>query len=121
MKPFWNRPDYLVWKLSVPPRSGPEVIARIEPRGDSFHYYDWGGGLVWLAIGPSPDATDMAVRGALEACGGHATLVRAPETLRAAIPVFQPQDAAKAALTRRVKDGFDPRRILNPGRLEAGL
>jgi glycolate oxidase FAD binding subunit len=35
--------------------------------------------------------------------------------------VFQPQDPAKAALTQRIKDGFDPHRVLNPGRVVAGL
>ncbi|MCH7794490.1 MAG: 2-hydroxy-acid oxidase, partial [Proteobacteria bacterium] len=61
------------------------------------------------------------VRAALGAAGGHAMLVRAPEALRAAVPVFQPQDPAMAALTTRVKDGFDPKRVLNPGRMYAGV
>jgi glycolate oxidase FAD binding subunit len=49
--------------------------------------------------------------------GGHATLVRGPAALRAAIDVFQPMDAALAALTRRVKESFDPLRRFNPGRM----
>ena len=48
-------------------------------------------------------------------------MIRAPDEARAATPVFQPLDPAKAALTERVKDGFDPHRILNPGRMYAGL
>ncbi len=47
--------------------------------------------------------------------------MRAPAELRATVPVFQPQDAAGAALSARVKDGFDPNRVLNPGRMYAGL
>ena len=47
--------------------------------------------------------------------------VRADAGLRGAIAVFQPQEAALAGLTRRIKDGFDPRRILNPGRMYAGV
>jgi glycolate oxidase FAD binding subunit len=47
--------------------------------------------------------------------------MRAPDSLRLAVPVFEPQPEPLAALTRRVKDSFDPRRILNPGRLAAGL
>ena len=57
---------------------------------------------------------------AVKACGGHATLIRAPAALRAAIDVFEPQDAALAALTKRVKDSFDPQGVLNPGRMWAG-
>jgi glycolate oxidase FAD binding subunit len=33
------------------------------------------------------------------------------------VPVFQPQPAALAALTRRVKESFDPKRVLNRGRM----
>jgi len=37
--------------------------------------------------------------------------------LRAAIEVFQPMDPALAALTRRVKESFDPLKRFNPGRM----
>jgi glycolate oxidase FAD binding subunit len=37
------------------------------------------------------------------------------------VPVFEPQPEALAALARRVKGAFDPRRILNPGRMAADL
>ncbi|MDE1931788.1 MAG: hypothetical protein KGI43_09525, partial [Alphaproteobacteria bacterium] len=48
---------------------------------------------------------------------GHATLIRAPAALRAAVPVFEPLAPAVAALSARVKDSFDPKRVLNRGRL----
>ncbi len=121
VRPFWNRPDYFIWRLSVPPQEGPGVVARIQPPGNHSHYYDWGGGLIWLALEPSADACDLAVREAVVPCGGHATLIRASDSTRASIPVFQPQDPALAALTRRVKESFDPRGVLNPGRMVAGL
>jgi glycolate oxidase FAD binding subunit len=41
--------------------------------------------------------------------------------LRAAVPVFEPQAPELAALTARVKDGFDPKRLLNPGRMYPGI
>ena len=61
------------------------------------------------------------MRGAVRSAGGHATLVRAPASVRAAIDVFEPQPEALAALTRRVKESFDPKRILGPGRMYAGV
>jgi glycolate oxidase FAD binding subunit len=48
-------------------------------------------------------------------------LVRAPAALRASIDVFEPQSAGLRALSKRVKDGFDPRGVLNPGRMWAGV
>ena len=47
--------------------------------------------------------------------------IRAPAALRAAADAFQPQDAGLAALTKRVKEGFDPKGVLNPGRMWAGV
>jgi glycolate oxidase FAD binding subunit len=89
----------------------------------SFDYFcDWSGGLIWLAPPPAADAgAAAAIRQAVARHGGHATLMRAPDTVRAAIPVFQPQEAALAALSARVKESFDPLRILNPGRMSPSL
>jgi glycolate oxidase FAD binding subunit len=84
-------------------------------------YLDWGGGLVWLAVPAAGDAGAAALRAAVARVGGHATLIRAPAPLRAAVPVFEPLAGPLAALAARVKAAFDPARILNRGRMVAGL
>jgi glycolate oxidase FAD binding subunit len=61
------------------------------------------------------------VRSTVAIVGGHATLIRAPAAVRAAIDVLEPEPAALAALTKRVRQGFDPRGVLNPGRMWAGV
>ena len=81
--------------------------------------FDWAGGLVWLMIKGVEDAAHEITRGAIATGGGHATLIRAPEEIRGRVPVFQPRDPGLAALSARVKKGFDPRGILNPGRMSA--
>ncbi len=98
--------DKVLWRLSVPPSAGPDIANAL----GGEHFFDWAGGLIWLAAD-----VDVDVRHRLD--GGHATLMRAPEDLRSATPVFQPQADGVAALMRRVKDAFDPHAILNPGRL----
>jgi glycolate oxidase FAD binding subunit len=35
--------------------------------------------------------------------------------------VFEPQKGALAAVTKRVKESFDPKGVLNPGRMWAGV
>jgi len=47
--------------------------------------------------------------------------VRAPAAIRAAVDVFEPQEVALRALSKRVKEGFDPKGVLNPGRMWAGV
>ncbi len=118
--PFAAMKERAVWRVSVAPSAGPALVERIGDAIDHRHFYDWGGGLVWLAIAGADDGGAAAVRGALGQ-DGHATLVRAPDALRAGVAVFQPQAPALAALTARVKDGFDPRRILNRGRMYRDL
>ena len=118
---FAAHPDRQIWRLSVPPASGAEVIERILDTLVGHAFYDWGGGLLWLALASSDDAAEPIVRGAVQLAGGHATLIRAKAAVRGRVPVFQPQPPALAALTRRVKEGFDPGRVLNPGRMYEGV
>lgn len=108
-----------VWRVSLTPSDAPQFVATIRARLDVRYHFDWAGGLVWLDVPPADDAGAAIIRGALNA--GHATLLRAPDTVRTALEVFQPLPPALAALTRRVKSSFDPRGILNPGRMYRGL
>lgn len=117
LAPFAALADRAVWRVSVPPTAGPALAASIARSLDARHFFDWGGGLVWLAVKGSGDGGAAAIRAAVAESGGHATLIRAPDTLRAAVPVFQPQPSGLAALAARVKESFDPKRILNRGRM----
>jgi glycolate oxidase FAD binding subunit len=112
-KPLANDSDRLLWKLSCPPSDGAAVVAAIRARlPDARAQYDWSGGLVWLT---TRESNADIVRAALAATGGHATLIRAPDAVRASVMVFQPQPAALAALSRRVKESFDPRSVFVGG------
>jgi glycolate oxidase FAD binding subunit len=108
-----------VWRLSVRPSAGPRALATLAASG-LRGFLDWGGGLVWAA-GPATEASHDAVSSAAAASGGVFWTVRAPAALRAALPVVPPEPPALAALTRRVKAAFDPKGILGPGRIFAGI
>ena len=111
--------DRAIWRLSVPPRSGADVVASLPQGLVSAHFYDWGGGLIWLSTSDHGDAGGSAIRAALRSVGGHATLIRGSDALRAATPAFEPLPEPLAALTRRIKASFDPDNILNTGRMYA--
>jgi glycolate oxidase FAD binding subunit len=103
-----------LWRINVPPSGGPKVVASLEPYGVRW-LFDWAGGLVWLTC----DADPAVIRAAATAAGGHATLVRGPEALRAATPVFHPATAGVRALEARVRHAFDPQSIFETGRFDA--
>jgi glycolate oxidase FAD binding subunit len=120
-KPFTAATSHArpLWRISTRPAQGHRLVDLITPAAQMF--YDWGGGLVWAAM-PFEDEPDAgSIRGAVARLGGHATLIRAPAAVRAAVDVFEPEEPALRALNKRVKEGFDPQGLLNPGRLWAGV
>jgi len=110
-----------VWRLSLPPAAAAVAVAAIAREVAVETIYDWGGARVFLAVAAANDASAVVVRRAAAVAGGHATLLRAPDAVRAGVGVFAAQPDALAALTRRVKDAFDPQRILSPGRMYEGV
>jgi glycolate oxidase FAD binding subunit len=114
--PFAAASERPVWRVSVAPSEAAKLVLalRLEAGADAF--YDWQGGLVWLRMEADPEA-ELLRRLIRRFGGGHATLVRAAPSWRASVPVFEPQAPALAALSARLKEQFDPKGILNPGRI----
>ena len=106
----------MVWRISVAPSLAPTIIEKLKAKIDLRYYFDWAGGLIWLDT--SHDAAHI-IRSSIGE--GHATLMRAPEAIRNSVEVFQPQLEALAALSARVKDSFDPRKVFNPDRMYKGV
>lgn len=103
--------DRQLWRLSVTPSEGVHIAEQL----GGEYLLDWAGGLIWLAQDPVDDANAETIRGSF--ANGHATLMRASNNVRKRVPVFQPQAAGLEALNQRVREGFDPHGILNPGRV----
>jgi glycolate oxidase FAD binding subunit len=112
--PFGERP---MWRIVCPPADGGVFGEALARQAGAELIYDWGGGLIWVALPPAPDAHAAWLRQHLQAIGGHATLIRASDQVRGAVDVFHPLADGVAALNLRVKKSFDPRDILNRGRM----
>ena len=111
-----------VWRISTAPTVGPLLAEGLKDAVGARYFLDWAGGLVWLAIPQSAeDAGAEAVRAAVAEKGGHATLMRAAEAVRATVDVFEPLATPVLELTRGLKRTFDPEAKLNPGRMYAGV
>ncbi len=112
-----NRDKNFIWKLSCPPASGGDILAAIDKMPQASAFADWGGGLIWVSHPPQNNGGETALRQLVSDCGGHATLIHAPDEWRDAATPFHPQPPALAALSKRIKANFDPFNVLNPGRI----
>jgi glycolate oxidase FAD binding subunit len=114
--PFADGSERPVWRVSMAPNEAHRMVMALRMQAACDAFYDWQGGLVWLRMEADPEAE--LLRHLVKRCGGgHAMLVRASPSLRAVLPVFEPQPAALAGLSARLKQQFDPKGILNPGRM----
>ncbi len=104
-------PADMVWRVSVRPSRGPDILAAAVACG-AHGYLDWGGGLALLA-GPATEAAHHAISTSVARAGGVWTMLRAPAPMRA---VMQEGEALRR-IAGRVKSVLDPGGVLNPGRI----
>lgn len=119
VKPYADGSTRPLWRVSTAPSQGHKLVAALRMEAGIDAFYDWQGGLVWMRMEADPE--DGLVRRHLKAVGGgHATLIRAPKSIRNGVSAFQPLAPAVAALQAAVKAKFDPQGIFNPGRMAQG-
>ncbi|MFG6456483.1 glycolate oxidase subunit GlcE [Roseateles sp. BYS96W] len=92
-----------LWRLGLP-----STAPALKLHGEQL--IEWGGAQRWVVTPMEP----AALRDAVAAVGGHATLFRVQDK---ACGAFAPLSAPLAAIHRRLKASFDPHGVFNPGRL----
>ena len=114
--------DDVLWKISCPPKAGAALLDHVNRWYNGRAFADWGGGLLWLQLTEADDVSGGdAVRALIKECGGHATLFSASASRRQQADVFMPQSEAVLALTKRIKASFDPKAVLNFGKIYKGV
>ena len=94
-----------IWRISVPPAT--PMFAE-----DKAQLIEWNGALRWIAC---EDETDDSPFAKAKVLGGHAT--RYTLYSEQADEVFQPLAKPMLLIQQKLKASFDPKNILNPGRL----
>jgi glycolate oxidase FAD binding subunit len=103
----WFTGDLPLWRISVSATAPPLGIA-----GEQT--LEWAGAQRWLR---TTEPTESIRARALE-LGGHCTLFRGGEK---GAGVFMPLGKQAAAIHQRLKQDFDPARVMNPGRMYLDL
>lgn len=115
-------------KVSVPIAAGADCIARMvsAARGHGIAVEVAGSAGVGVFYAGYPDAEPNVLAGLIHSAraqansaGGSAVVLTAPQPVRAMVDPWGPVPALE--LMRKVKEGFDPGRILAPGRFVGGI
>ena len=107
-----------VWRLVIPPGAAASCAEKAE---SELWLADWAGGLLWIGTNADDEVAAQRIRAVAVSHGGHATLLRASESTRRRVPVFQPDPPHLTALNKTVNAAFDPLGIFNPGRMFEGV
>lgn len=107
-----------IWRIGVAPGNAVELCQFLDGNSAVRYCLDWAGGQIWVA---APAGLETSLRPLVGQMAGHATLVRASDERRLAVPVFQPLAEPLMALSRGLKSSFDPHGIFNPGRMYQGI
>ena len=117
---FFAQSDECVWRVSIAPSKAPHLLDDIGTIAQRW-FMDWGGGLLWITTRAEGDAGAEILRQATRKHKAHAMLIRAPQSIRAAVDVFEPQASPIMALSAGIKNAFDPDGLFNIGRMVPGL
>lgn len=114
--PYADGTQRPLWRVSMAPSAGHQLVAALRLEAGIDAFYDWQGGLIWMRMEADPEA-ELVRRYIRALGGGHATLLRASDTVRSETAAFEPLPDAVAALSARVKQKLDPAGIFNPGKM----
>ena len=124
---FWNKIKNLelfsltkncIIRIVIPPS---ECVKLIYQFSNHFKYYlDWGGALIWMEASGLTEEMFNSIRRKVTKTGGYLSMIKTSEELPFVEEVFT-IDSGKFDITQSIKKSFDPKKILNPGKMYTGI
>jgi len=118
LKVFTNLKGSL-FRVVVPASEVFDLTSRLKPYNVKY-FIDWGGNLIWLQIDELNLNSLKEIRSLVKNLGGYLTILKVDESLKASIDIFT-IDEVKYKISEKIKKSFDPKRILNPGKMYTGI
>ena len=124
---FWNKVKNLeffypsknsILRIVVPPSECTQLIYQLS---DKFKYsIDWGGALIWLEAFELSEEMFESIRKKVVKHGGYVTMIKNSNYLPYVEDVFT-INSDRFNISQNIKKSFDPKRILNPGKMYTGI
>jgi len=106
-------------RVVIPASEALEVINRLKIYKIKY-FVDWGGNLIWVQLDNISAKTLRNIRETINKSFGYVTVIKIEESLKALVDIFT-IDPIKYKITEKIKKSFDPKRILNPGKMYSGI
>ena len=125
---FWEKTQSLrvfselkdnLLRIVVPASEVFEVLNKIKVY-ETKYFIDWGGNLIWLQMETIDLKILRRIKDIVNQASGYITVIKIEENLKALIDVFT-TDPIKYKISEKIKKSFDPKRILNPGKMYSGI
>ena len=124
---FWNKVKRLeffsnsknsIIRAVVPPSETVNLIYQFSNR---FKYcLDWGGSLIWMEAYQLSEEMFESIRRKVVKAGGYLTMIKNSDYLPYVEDVFT-TNRERFTLSQNIKKSFDPKGILNPGKMYTGI
>ncbi len=124
---FWNKVKSLeffsfsknsILRIVIPPS---ECVKLIYQLSNKYKYYlDWGGALMWMEAFELSEEMFESIRKKVVKLGGYVTMIKNSDYLPHVEEVFT-INRDRFNVSQNIKKSFDPKRILNPGKMYTGI
>ena len=124
---FWNKVKSLeffsssknnILRIVIPPS---ECVQLVYQLSNKFKYYlDWGGALMWMEAFELSEEMFESIRKKVVKHGGYVTMIKNSDYLPYVEDVFT-INRGRFNISQNIKKSFDPKRILNPGKMYTGI
>ena len=124
---FWNKVKNLeffastknnIIRIVIPPSQSVQLIYQFSKK---FKYFlDWGGSLIWIEACELTEEMFESLRKKAVRSGGHISMVKPSDYLPYVEEVFT-INRDRFNISQNIKKSFDPKRILNPGKMYTGI
>ena len=106
-------------RIVVPASETFEVINKLKIYKIKY-FVDWGGNLIWTQLDNISSKILKNIKEIVGKSSGYVTVIKIEESLKAVVDIFT-IDPVKYKITEKIKKSFDPKRILNPGKMYPGI
>ena len=126
-EPFWKKINNLelfettknnLMRIVIEPSNGSKMMKYL---GNKFKYYiDWCGSLFWVEVPAKKNVKIKENKNTTKEFGGYLTIIKTSADYDYEESIFTIDDV-RLIISKKIKESFDPKRILNPGKMYRGV